>query len=76
MHGAIAKEGAFDRSKREFSCILRTKVRPACTSKGAKRAVIRFFLKKTLHGYIILDDLARKDVDKISGGKESLIPIF
>jgi hypothetical protein len=72
----ISKKNAPLGAKSKFSLIVRPKTWPIRTTKNTKRLIIWFSAIKTLKRCIIVDDFARKHVDKICGCKKGFIPKF
>jgi hypothetical protein len=76
MKTTITKEDTLFRTELKFVFVIRAKIGPDSTPKGAKERVIWCCFKQDFRGCLVLDELTRQTIDKIDNSKESLIPVF
>jgi hypothetical protein len=76
MHRTITKESTLNGTKRKLCRAIGSKVRPARSPKGVKGVLLRLFMHKLFNRSVVIDDLAREDVDEISSSKKGMIQIF
>jgi hypothetical protein len=76
VHITDAEKHTPSGSKLEFMSIVWAQVRPAGTAEHTKICIIWSDAKECLKGGVIGQKLGGSAIDKISGRKERLIPIF
>jgi len=76
MERTVSKEDTLFGSKSKFSFIEWPKIRPASTSKYAKRSIVWFLKKETFYRCVVINNFCWKKIDEISGSEESFILEF
>jgi hypothetical protein len=73
---AITKEDTLLETKFKFPNIVRSKMRPTCTTKGFKPGIVRFCMKELLKGRGKIDDMKGKMIYKVRSNGEGFISKF
>jgi hypothetical protein len=76
METTVSQEYALLRVKLELVRVEWMKVRLACTTKGMKTTIVRFFMKELLNRGGEIKDFGWQSIDEICGSMEGFIPIF
>jgi hypothetical protein len=72
----IAKKNTLHGAKLKLPLIIRTKVRPNRTPKGAKKRVIWWSFEQEFSRSFILNNFAWQVIDEINRREKSFVPIF